>query len=137
MSNLVGDFIEKTKPELGALETSDPDLAIAVMQALAALAEYETVVPQRISDDQKSQIDNETAMLSLAAIDPVSKAITPLTLEQEQALANRGYNGTPESTTEDDDMDDIMNLIDAMAEDTQDIDLDSLDDDLEDLLGSI
>jgi len=139
MSNLVGEFIDQTKPELKALEQENPDLAIAVMQALTALAEYETVEPQRISADQKRELENGVAMLSLSAIDPTTKAITPLSLEQEQALANRGYNGTPESTTEDVEIDDIADALNDLDIDDilGEINLDDLEDDLDDLLDSI
>ena len=139
MSNLVGEFIDQTKPELKALEQENPDLAIAVMQALTALAEYETVQPQRISEDQKRELENGVAMLSLSAIDPTTKTITPLSLEQEQALANRGYNGTPESTTEDVEIDDIADALNDLDIDDilGEINLDDLEDDLDDLLDSI
>lgn len=139
MSNLVGNFIDQTKPELKALEQENPDLAIAVMQALTALAEYETVQPQRITAEQMRELENGVAMLSLSVIDPKTKAVTPLTLEQEQALANQGYNGTPESTTEDVEIDDIADALNDLDIDDilGEINLDDLEDDLDDLLDSI
>lgn len=139
MSNLVGNFINQTKPELKALEVENPDLAIAVMQALVALAEYETVQPQRITAEQMRELENGVAMLSLSVIDPKTKAVTPLTIEQEQALANQGYNGTPESTTEDVDIDDIADALNDLDIDDilGEINLDDLEDDLDDLLDSI
>lgn len=139
MSNLVGNFINQTKPELNALEAENPDLAIAVMQALVALAEYETVQPQRITAEQMRELENGVAMLSLSVIDPKTKAVTPLTIEQEQALANQGYNGTPESTTEDVDIDDIADALNDLDIDDilGEINLDDLEDDLDDLLDSI
>ena len=139
MSNLVGQFIDETKAELTVLEKENPDLAIAVMQALTALAEYEAVQPQRISADQKRELDNGIALLSLSVIDPTTKAITPLTTEQQQALQNQGYNGKPESTTDDIDIDDIVKTVNEIDIDAilGEIKLEDLDKDIDDLLASI
>lgn len=139
MSNLVGQFIDETKAELSVLEQENPDLAIAVMQALTALAEYESVQPQRISEDQKQELENGIALLSLSVIDPTTKAVTPLTTEQQQALQNQGYNGKPESTTDDLDIDDIVGALNDIDIDQilGDINIDDLDEDLDDLLDSI
>jgi len=139
MSNLVGQFIDDTKAELSVLEKENPDLAIAVMQALTALAEYESVQPQRISENQKQELDNGIALLSLSVIDPTTKAVTPLTTEQQQALQNQGYNGTPESTTDDLDIDDIVGALKYINIDQilGEINIDDLDEDVNDLLDSI
>ena len=139
MSNLVGQFIDETKAELSVLEKENPDLAIAVMQALTALAEYESVQPQRISENQKQELDNGIALLSLSVIDPTTKAVTPLTTEQQQALQNQGYNGTPESTTDDLDIDDIVGALKYINIDQilGEINIDDLDEDVNDLLDSI
>lgn len=139
MSNLVGQFIDETKAELTVLEKENPDLAIAVMQALTALAEYESVQPQRISEDQKQELENGIALLSLSVIDPTTKAVTPLTTEQQQALQNQGYNGKPESTTDDIDIDDIVKTVNEIDIDDilGEIKLEDLDKDIDDLLASI
>jgi hypothetical protein len=139
MSTLVADFIEQSKLELATLEANNWDLAVPVMQALVALVDFETLVPQRINGEQQSALNGAVANLTLSMIDPVTAKVEPLTTEQQQALINVGYNGTPQSTTENADVDDLTDFIDAIDVDDiiSDIDVDALTDELNDLLDDI
>lgn len=136
MSNLVTAFIDKSKSDIEALASDNPALGNAVMQALVALADFEKLVPQRESSENASAVDEALARMTLLTIDPDQRP-KPLSTQQQQALQNQGYNGTSQSTTEDDDIDPIDAILDAIPDDILDINIDDLEDDMKDLLASI
>lgn len=136
MSNLVGQFIEEAKGGLQALTEENPELSTAVMRALITLAEYEAVVPQEVTAEQEVELQNAFANTLLASIEPQKLTMQVLTEEQQRALENRAYAGTPESTTEDDEIDEITAALNELEIDDvlEGLDLDNLDEDVEDLL---
>lgn len=136
MSNLVTEFIDKSKSDIIALRDSNPSMADAVMRALVVLADYEKLVPQNESTQNAQAIDEALAKMTLVTIDPASRP-QGLSVQQQQALQNQGYNGTSESSTQDDDIDAIAAILDAIPDDVMNIDIDDLEDDLKDILDSI
>ena len=136
MSNLVTEFIDQSKQELLALQTKNTAMANAVMHALCVLADFEKLVPQNTGAETQSAIDTALGKMTLVTIDPASRPQV-LSVQQQQALQNQGYNGTSESSTQDDDIDAIAAILDAIPDDVMNIDIDELEDDLKDILDSI
>lgn len=132
---LIGAAIVEALAELAALEIVEPqemsteqadELAFAIQTIPQMPPEMPATLAQvmTIDDEIAAAMTPVQARLQTGAeqetepvVTPIEQVSTPLTVEQEQALNNEPYNGTAESSTE--------NEIDITAFD--DLDLDSLD----------
>lgn len=150
---LIGAAIIEALAELAALEIVEPqemsaqqanELAFAIQTIPQLPPEMPATLAQvvTLNDEIAAATAPTQAVPQLAVeqaiepvISPTEQVSTPLDLQQEQALNNEPYNGTAESSTENeiditalDDLDlDSLDLPDFSSIDVDDIDIEGID----------